>query len=102
MLRALDARIIAADFGVEAIPAMPAKERSAPRPELIETVCPRCGGAFACCPEGPCWCGEETFKLPRDTLEPALGCYCPACLPEVAADRLARRASRRPSSGEGG
>ncbi len=60
-----------------------------PRAELAssgsETVCPRCGERFACCPEGSCWCSTEAFRLPREALAPGLGCYCPSCLAAVAA-----------------
>ncbi len=76
-------------LGTEELPAMRAEERGGALPAgEIETVCPRCGRSFACCPAGPCWCGKEAFKLPREALEPALGCYCPDCLAVVAAEAL--------------
>ncbi|WP_081710754.1 MULTISPECIES: cysteine-rich CWC family protein [unclassified Afipia] len=48
--------------------------------------CARCGTAFTCNLSGPCWCSDETAKLPL----PAEGedCLCQACL-RAAAERHA-------------
>ncbi|MGB8401593.1 cysteine-rich CWC family protein [Bradyrhizobium sp.] len=45
-------------------------------------ACARCATVFACNPSGPCWCAEETFRLPM----PADGgeCLCPTCLRKMA------------------
>ena len=57
--------------------------------ESGNAVCPRCGAAFACAPDGPCWCRDAPFKLPRTALDAARGCYCPRCLAEIAEEARA-------------
>ena len=45
-------------------------------------VCSSCGAQFTCNPAGPCWCADETFRLPM----PVDGgdCLCPDCLRQAA------------------
>ena len=52
-------------------------------------VCGRCGTAFACRPEGGCWCAEEDFRLPLPVDD--TDCLCPACL-RAAAQAASRNA----------
>jgi hypothetical protein len=52
-------------------------------------ACARCGAAFGCNPGGPCWCGEETVRLPlpsSDMPSPTGfdDCLCRDCLRAVA------------------
>jgi hypothetical protein len=49
--------------------------------------CSACGTAFGCNPEGPCWCAEETVRLPMP--EEGAECLCPACLRKRAHERQA-------------
>lgn len=53
-----------------------------------QTICERCGVAFGCTLDGPCWCGEEAVKLPLPKPgESRYGdCLCRACLRDVAAE----------------
>jgi hypothetical protein len=46
-------------------------------------ACSGCGTEFNCSPAGPCWCGEETARLPM----PVAGedCLCRDCLRKAAA-----------------
>jgi len=46
-------------------------------------VCAGCGTEFGCNLSGPCWCMEETYRLPV----PSDGgdCLCPDCLRKAAA-----------------
>jgi hypothetical protein len=45
-------------------------------------LCSRCGTEFTCTPEGPCWCKDETVRLPM----PIEGedCVCRECLRKAA------------------
>lgn len=54
-------------------------ENPAPR----RLACSGCGTEFTCSLEGPCWCSEETYRLPM----PVDGgdCLCPDCLRKAAA-----------------
>gem|GEM_PF-3432036 len=47
-----------------------------------QVVCSRCGTAFTCALSGPCWCAEETVRLPM----PSDGedCLCRDCLRKAA------------------
>ncbi|HZR86513.1 MAG TPA: cysteine-rich CWC family protein [Bradyrhizobium sp.] len=47
-----------------------------------EIKCSSCGTAFGCNPQGPCWCAEETVRLPMP--ENGAGCLCPSCLRKLA------------------
>ena len=40
----------------------------------------RCGGPFTCTLGGPCWCGQEEFRLPLTTEGGPADCLCPTCL----------------------
>ncbi|WP_249159879.1 cysteine-rich CWC family protein [Bradyrhizobium tropiciagri] len=53
-------------------------ENTSPR----RLACARCGSEFSCTLGGPCWCSDESFRLPM----PADGgdCLCPACLRKLA------------------
>jgi hypothetical protein len=53
-------------------------------------TCPRCGKRFTCGPTGKCWCRGEAFRLPLPPAGAMQDCYCPDCLPVVAAEMLAR------------
>jgi hypothetical protein len=44
--------------------------------------CSACGTTFGCNPAGPCWCAEETVRLPMP--EDGADCLCPACLRRLA------------------
>jgi hypothetical protein len=48
-------------------------------------ACAGCGNEFGCNLSGPCWCNDETFRLPM----PADGgdCLCPDCLRKLASQR---------------
>jgi hypothetical protein len=48
-----------------------------------QVKCSACGAAFGCNPEGPCWCAEETVRLPMP--EEGADCLCPTCLRKAAA-----------------
>jgi hypothetical protein len=45
-------------------------------------ICSRCGAEFGCDPVGPCWCKEESARLPM----PVAGedCLCSECLRKAA------------------
>nr|WP_249780899.1 cysteine-rich CWC family protein [Bradyrhizobium sp. dw_78] len=45
-------------------------------------VCSGCGAEFDCSLAGPCWCTDESFRLPM----PVDGgdCLCPDCLRQAA------------------
>lgn len=51
-------------------------------PPSRQLACSRCGTAFTCSLSGPCWCADESFRLPM----PVDGedCLCPACLRKMA------------------
>lgn len=46
------------------------------------TACSRCGAAFSCSPDGPCWCKEETVRLPMPN--EGEDCLCRECLHKAA------------------
>ena len=51
-------------------------------------ACEKCGTEFTCSLSGPCWCREESFRLPM----PAGGggdCLCPDCLRKMASQATA-------------
>jgi hypothetical protein len=50
-------------------------------------ACPRCGTEFTCSLAGPCWCAEETVRLPM----PGDGedCLCRDCLRKAAEANVA-------------
>ncbi|MDQ8729064.1 cysteine-rich CWC family protein [Bradyrhizobium sp. LHD-71] len=53
-----------------------------------QLACARCGAAFACNLNGPCWCGEEALRLPLPGEASPTGftdCLCRDCLRTVAA-----------------
>jgi hypothetical protein len=52
-------------------------------------ACSGCGTEFTCSLAGPCWCSEETYRLPM----PVDGgdCLCPDCLRKAAARAAANR-----------
>jgi hypothetical protein len=45
-------------------------------------ACASCGTEFGCNLSGPCWCGDEAFRMPM----PVDGgdCLCPDCLRKLA------------------
>ncbi|MBI3708529.1 MAG: hypothetical protein HY246_12770 [Proteobacteria bacterium] len=45
--------------------------------------CAKCGVEFSCNPTGPCWCNEESFRLPLPS-DPQATCLCPNCLRQAA------------------
>jgi hypothetical protein len=51
-------------------------------PAARRLACSGCGAEFACNPAGPCWCADESFRLPM----PSDGgdCLCPDCLRKMA------------------
>ena len=53
------------------------------KPAARRLACSRCGTAFTCGMPGPCWCAEETARLPM----PVEGedCLCRDCLRKAAA-----------------
>jgi len=58
------------------------------------SVCSRCGQAFVCgmtAGEAKCWCSAfpPVFAVPVEGEESA-GCYCPACLEALVAERLGK------------
>jgi hypothetical protein len=61
---------------------------SAPNPPPRRLACAGCGTAFDCGLGGPCWCAEESYRLP---LPEAGGgdCLCPDCLRQFAAAQKA-------------
>jgi hypothetical protein len=61
----------------------------APGTDARKLACARCGTAFTCNLNGPCWCGEETARLPlpKPGVPSPTGfddCLCRGCLREVA------------------
>jgi hypothetical protein len=58
-------------------------------PNPRQLACSACGTSFTCNPTGPCWCAEETARLPM----PAEGadCLCAACLRNLAQTQTATR-----------
>jgi ribosomal protein S14 len=52
------------------------------KPASRRLACSRCGTEFACGIPGPCWCAEETARLPM----PVSGedCLCRDCLRKAA------------------
>jgi hypothetical protein len=61
-------------------------EISAPASRRL--ACSGCGTEFTCSLSGPCWCAEETARLPM----PADGgdCLCRDCLRKMAAEASPR------------
>ncbi|WGS20118.1 MULTISPECIES: cysteine-rich CWC family protein [unclassified Bradyrhizobium] len=53
-------------------------ENSSPR----RLACAKCGTEFSCALGGPCWCSDESFRLPMPT--EGGDCLCPACLRQLA------------------
>jgi len=53
-------------------------------------ACAGCGTEFGCNPSGPCWCSDESFRLPM----PVDGgdCLCPDCLRKMAKQAAPKRA----------
>jgi hypothetical protein len=51
-------------------------------PPSRRLACAGCGTEFTCSLSGPCWCAEETARLPM----PSDGgdCLCPDCLRKAA------------------
>jgi ribosomal protein S14 len=50
-------------------------------------ACARCGAEFTCNLHGPCWCSEETVRLPLPTPTGPTGfddCLCRDCLRALA------------------
>jgi hypothetical protein len=45
-------------------------------------ACPRCGTDFTCSLAGPCWCAEETFRVPMP--DNGEDCLCRDCLRKAA------------------
>ncbi|MFH1345779.1 MAG: cysteine-rich CWC family protein [Pseudomonadota bacterium] len=56
-------------------------------PTSRRLACAGCGAEFSCSLSGPCWCSEETVRLPM----PSDGgdCLCRDCLRKAAAGTLA-------------
>nr|WP_082747706.1 cysteine-rich CWC family protein [Bradyrhizobium macuxiense] len=52
------------------------------KPSPRRLACAKCGVEFSCTPEGPCWCSDESFRLPMPT--DGGDCLCPACLRKLA------------------
>jgi hypothetical protein len=58
------------------------------RKEILDArqiSCSSCGTAFGCNPAGPCWCAEETVRLPMPV--EGADCLCPDCLRRLAAEQ---------------
>jgi hypothetical protein len=53
-----------------------------PEPTPRRLVCGRCGAAFDCNLDGPCWCATEPYRLPLPT--DSADCLCPDCLRTLA------------------
>jgi hypothetical protein len=68
-----------------------------PTPTSRRIVCGRCGAAFDCTLDGPCWCAAEPYRLPLPT--DTTDCLCPACLRALAAARPQGFGSSANSSG---
>lgn len=65
--------------------------------ESVASVCARCGQRFVCgmtAGEEKCWCAAfpPIFAVPAEGGAQG-GCYCPACLETLVAERL-RKAVR--------
>jgi Cysteine-rich CWC len=60
----------------------------------MNVECPRCGRAFRCETDGPCWCAD----MPTLMLE-ARGprCMCPTCLRDALQKQKSERLSSDPS-----
>jgi hypothetical protein len=56
-------------------------------PASRRLACSGCGMEFGCNPAGPCWCSDESFRLPM----PVDGgeCLCTDCLRKIAAAKAA-------------
>ena len=50
-------------------------------------ACAGCGTEFTCNLSGPCWCAEETYRLPMPL--DGSDCLCPDCLRKAAASAAA-------------
>ncbi len=60
-------------------------------------ICVRCGASFRCgnvAGDPTCWCAELPPVMPLDAA--ATSCFCPACLRE----EVARRVAAEPSADE--
>jgi Cysteine-rich CWC len=61
-----------------------------------QLACARCGTEFTCNVGGPCWCSEETVRLPLPQAGVASptgfdDCLCRSCLRAVAAEHIDNR-----------
>jgi hypothetical protein len=61
-----------------------------PLPRRI--ACSRCGTEFTCSLAGPCWCAEETVRLPM-AIDAGEDCLCRECLRKMAAANAGNIAS---------
>lgn len=52
-------------------------------PTLRRLACAGCGTEFSCSLSGPCWCSEETARLPMPSSEGS-DCLCRECLRKMA------------------
>jgi hypothetical protein len=61
------------------------------KPLARRLACSGCGVEFNCDPAGPCWCKEETARLPM----PVDGedCLCRDCLRKMAAEQISNTAA---------
>jgi Cysteine-rich CWC len=59
-----------------------------------QTICERCGAAFGCNLDGPCWCGEEPVRmpLPKPGESQFSDCLCRSCLRDLATENGLDRA----------
>jgi len=62
------------------------KEFVSPR----QLACSACGTVFGCNPTGPCWCAEETVRLPMPDEGAGADCLCPHCLRKLAGEQRSR------------
>jgi hypothetical protein len=64
------------------VPAIHTSTNGLEMPDSRRLACPRCGTEFTCSLAGPCWCAEETARLPM----PVDGedCLCRDCLRKAA------------------
>jgi hypothetical protein len=53
-----------------------------PVPTSRRLACAGCGTEFSCSLSGPCWCNEETVRLPMPS--DGSDCLCRDCLRKVA------------------
>ncbi|MFL6789633.1 MAG: cysteine-rich CWC family protein [Bradyrhizobium sp.] len=51
-------------------------------PTSRRLACARCGTEFTCGLSGPCWCADESFRLPMPS--DGSDCLCPDCLRKIA------------------